>query len=227
MIKQPIEEWWQRTVISAGILIALGAAYNWLHLTIFQLSSNKFNLLLDAVPQWWATLIYTELIALDIIVAPLSGQWISLAVPFSKGIWLGAAVIICGMLVGHSVAFLLSRVCWQPLTKHIIPAHRYTSYSKKLQHIQFELIILYALPLFPSEAMTWVMGATNFSWKRFAVTLLIGTAIKTMIILWFGLTLATMNYAAILLPALALIVLSLVIRWVWDRLAAPQKTVLR
>ncbi|MBI2415870.1 MAG: hypothetical protein HYV33_04390 [Candidatus Kerfeldbacteria bacterium] len=200
-------KYWQRIGLIVVLVLLLGGLYYWGITGLFQLKSFEFHRWLGNVPTWQAIGVIMSMTIADIIIPPLQGGWLNVSYTFLYGAWLGSSYFFIASSVGHAIAFGLSRWLIAPLFTQPL------NYNEKIYQLRVELGALYAIPLFPAEVLTWLIGATNLSWKRFAIILVPGILLRAVLAQVFGVYIVFVASGITMTIALGLILVIMITHW--------------
>lgn len=199
-------------VFTLAIIFVLVLAYLLLHNTIFALRSKEFNDFIYNLG-WIGPLVMIGLITIEVIIAPLPGGWLAIATGYIFGPWLGFIYAYCGNILGSVVAYELARHFGRPFVQHFISAAKYQTYSEKLQTSGLGIALLYAIPLFPVDIISLLLGLTTVSRRHFLLWMMVGFIPNMIVLNFLGETISAPNYQYVLLSCIAAVLLYFLIQW--------------
>jgi len=127
------------------------------------------------------------LFTLEILVAPIPGFILAIASGYAFGGFWGAIYVYVGNLLGTSIAFFLSRRFGRPLIEHFVSSKKLDRYDCLLQnHGKILLWLIYLIPLFPSDIVTFLIGLTKMKWKNFISLVAIAYLPYVFLLNFFG-----------------------------------------
>jgi len=165
-------------------------------------------LLRDTGP--WGRFILIILLILQAFLAFIPGQGLMFASGYIYGFWQGLLLTWFGLTLGGQMSFWLARRYGRPFASRFV--------SKKVlarwdviaarQGVGFYTVSLF-LPIFPNDAMCFVAGLGEISFRRFLVANMLGRFIATAAMTFMGAygTQIPMGVWVILLIALVLFLL--------------------
>ncbi len=158
---------------------------------------------------------YPELSALVLILAKIIGALIffpgtplTLLAGATFGVFLGSVVSLIGNIIGATLAFFVSRYFLQKyVVKNILSKYpRIAEYEKRFSTHGLETVILLRLiPLFPFNALNYLLGVTRVSNRNYILGTAIGIIPGTIAFVYFGRSLAMLSMLHITLSVAAII----------------------
>lgn len=99
------------------------------------------------------------------------------------GIWTGSALSLIGIIIGSSISFLLVRKFGRPLLEKFVDKHHIEHFNHVFRKRGLAAVLIsYALPIFPSDAVSSIMGLTRTSYKAFLGLVIIGHIPRILLI---------------------------------------------
>ena len=197
-------------IASIAIMIAI-AIWPYAAKTIVVLGNPKSvtSLLRDSGP--WGRIILIFLLILQAFLAFIPGQGLMLASGYIYGFWQGLFLTWFGLTLGGQISFWLARRYGRPFANRFVSEKviaRWDSIAAR-QGMGFYIISLF-VPIFPNDAMCFVAGLGEISFRRFLVANMIGRFIATASMTFVGAygTQIPMAVWVTLLIALGLILLT-------------------
>lgn len=202
----------KRLLVTFFVLALLVIIYIYSKQHFFNLETEQFYAWLDSMGIW-APVFLTGLIALEVIIAPLPGGWLTIASGYLFGPWMGFAISYIGMVLGSIVAFELSRYLGQPFVKRLVKPDQYKRYGEKLQSSQWAIFLLYMIPLFPVDIISLLLGMTSINRKRFWIVMSLGFLPNTFALNFVGNAIAAPEYQFMIIGLTLAAVVYLVVHW--------------
>jgi len=111
---------------------------------------------------------------LQVVVAPIPGQFVGLLGGFVFGFWRGLALNVLGNAVGSLAAMLLTRFFGERVMRPFVPAHLLERFDRVIHEGGLaNFFMLYLLPGTPKDAICFMAGLTRFPvWKLILVNTL-------------------------------------------------------
>lgn len=152
------------------------------------------------------------IIAIKTITAPLGipGTPLTLIVGSLLGTYLGTVVSIIGNTLGATLAFLLSRYIFRDyIQTNILSRYpKIEEYENRLEHKAVSTVItLRLIPLFPFNALNFLLGVTNISLRDYVLGSFIGMIPGTFIYVYFGESIRMLSPINIVLAVSGLLLL--------------------
>lgn len=112
---------------------------------------------------------------LQVLIAPIPVHPISIASGYIFGAFWGFIIAYIGLLIGSFIAFYLGKAFGRPLVKRIVNRRIMDKYDGYIQKVSvFMLSLIYWLPLFPDDEITYILGMSKTKVKKISLPLFIG-----------------------------------------------------
>jgi uncharacterized membrane protein YdjX (TVP38/TMEM64 family) len=165
-------EWW----VALGVLAALGG--------IVYLSRGLLERVLEA--ESFGPLLFFVIIVTEVIVAPIPGGVIAFLGSAQLGFWTAWPILYAGNVIGSNALFHLARRFGRPFVERHTKAKQRVKYEAALERHPRLLWIPYALPVFPIDVISILLGVSKTSRRRFLVITLTALASYTGITAFVG-----------------------------------------
>lgn len=194
---------WRYTLAAVVVLAVLAASYYLLHTIVFSLDSQDFD---QFITQFGpvAPIVMIALIAVEVVVAPLPGGWLSITTGYLFGSGLGFVYAYLGSVVGGSIAFELARWLGQPFIRRFVNEKKYERYSAKLETSKLGLGLLFAIPLFPTDIVCLLLGASGIRRRDYYTIMALGYLPNMVALNFVGAGIAVPEYRFILILLVAI-----------------------
>lgn len=176
------------TILFISIAIAPGIVF-WSYaakvIAVFRNSQAVTALVQNSGPWGWIILII--LLILQAFLAFIPGQGLMLASGYIYGFWQGLLLTWFGLTLGGQISFWLARRYGRPFASRFVSKKvlaRWDSFASR-QGVGFYIVSLF-LPIFPNDAMCFVAGLGEISFRRFLVANMIGRFIATAAMTFVG-----------------------------------------
>jgi len=168
---------------------------------------NGFGLLAPAI------LIAIQI--LQIVITPISHYAVGVAGGFIFGTWYGFLYNYIGRVIGHTGAFFLSRTIGRPIVEKLVKAETLVKYDKFWEKGgSFVLFLIYYLPLFPDDEMSYIAGTSKIAFGPFMIANLFGQIGGSLALAYLGAG-VQLNTITFVFVFLITVILSAVFTWVW------------
>ncbi|MGM5482846.1 MAG: TVP38/TMEM64 family protein [Nanobdellota archaeon] len=172
----------------------------------------EFNIKLKSFLEGFGVLAPFALIfilALQVVLAPLPGQFFGLASGYIYGPWLGTILSIIGLTIGSAIAFYLGRRFGRPLIERIIRKKN----LKKFDYLankrgSITIFMLFLLPVFPDDAICFIGGLTKIPIPNLIILAIIGRLPGFLMLNFMGAGVAYQNLDLSIILFTLLMVLS-------------------
>src|SRR3989338_2063226 len=123
------------------------------------------------------------LLLLASIPLPVPSVPVILAGGYIYGTLLGSILSLFGIMVGSTFSFLLVRHFGKPLLKKLVDQHHITHFRHVFKKRGLAAVFIsYAIPIFPSDAVSAMLGLTRISYRHFVMVVLIGHIPRILLI---------------------------------------------
>ncbi len=121
----------------------------------------------------WSPLVYIGVFSLQILVAPIPGQFLGVMGGYLFGALLGSLYSITGLLIGGSLAITLARRFGRPLIERFFPSTQLAVWEKKMRMrsgFTWWLLFLFPVP----DLIFYVAGLSSTRLRTLLVALVAG-----------------------------------------------------
>lgn len=117
------------------------------------------------------------------IPLPIPSTAVILAGGYIFGIAKGITLSIIGIAAGSSIAFLMVRKAGKPLLRKVVDIAQIEHLGIVLKHHRNTAVLLsYALPIFPSDMLSFFLGFTRMKYYTFLTLLILGHIPRLLLI---------------------------------------------
>lgn len=163
----------------------------------------------------WAPVIFILIQILQVVLTPISHYAIGLAGGFIFGTWYGFVLNYVGRVIGHAIAFFLSRTIGRPIVKRLVKPKTLIKYDKFWEKGgSFVLFLIYYLPLFPDDEISYIAGISKMKFTPFLIANLLGHTGGALALAYLGngIQLKTLTFAIVFFITG---ILAFVFSWIW------------
>jgi len=121
-----------------------------------------------------APLIFILFQALQVVLTPISHYSVGLVGGFLYGPILGALYNWIGRVIGHVIAFLLARYLGRRIADRFVSAETLAKYDKYVSDKSLILFLIYFLPVFPDDEISYLAGLSSMKFKMFLTAAIFG-----------------------------------------------------
>lgn len=183
------------------------------HYMLFDvLSPDALRSFLSAQPTAQSLILFAALYALATVLF-LPGTPFTILAGVLFGTFTGTAVVVVGASVGAFLAFILSRFFGKEAVDAVLHTYARTiyEYDKKLeQHGLITMLFLRLVPLFPFNALNFVLGLTQVRAKDYVIGTVVGIIPGTFAYVYFGNVIAMPTVLGVVIAALWFVLLFIV-----------------
>lgn len=118
----------------------------------------------------WSILVFISLQILQVILAPIPGEATGVIGGYLYGPILGTLYSTIGLALGSWLAFCLAHIFGEPLVAKIVKQETLGKYDSFLEHKgRFVIFILFLIPGFPKDALSYMLGLSHMRALPFIV----------------------------------------------------------
>jgi len=164
---------------------------------------------------FWAPFIFITIQILQVVLTPINHYAIGVAGGFIFGTWLGFLYNYIGRIIGHTIAFFLSRAIGRPLIEKLVKPETLSKYDKFWNKGgSFVLFLIYYLPLFPDDEISYIVGTSKMKIVPFMAANILGQIGGSLALAYLGagVQINTVTFGIVFLITG---VLSIVFSWIW------------
>ena len=131
-------------------------------------------------------LLFSFLVAFSVVL-PLPSSPLIIAGGYVYGALLAAVLAIGGAIVGGWMAFKLVRAFGRPvLDRFVDPKHTAHFYHIFRKRGASAVLLFYAIPIFPSDTVSFLLGLTRMRTKTFLLLISTGSVPRLVLLALFG-----------------------------------------
>lgn len=163
----------------------------------------------------WAPVALIAIQILQVILTPISHYAVGIAGGFIFGTWYGFLYNYIGRVVGHTIAFFLSRTIGRPIVERLVKPETLAKYDKFWDRGgSFILFLVYYLPLFPDDEISYIAGTSKMRLGPFMAANLLGQVGGSLALAYLGagVQLNTITFGIVFLITGGL---SIIFAWIW------------
>lgn len=164
----------------------------------------------------WAPVAFIGMQIAQVVIAPLPGQVTGLIGGFLFGPWLGLLYTLIGAFLGFWFVFVLARKLGRPFVERFVKAATLAKFDRILARGgPFVLFLIYVLPAFPDDVISFVAGLTKIPIRTLLIVSLAGRLPGYLLLSFAGEGLTGENMNPIVVGGG--VVLALAVLAVWKR----------
>ena len=122
----------------------------------------------------FAPLIFIAIQALQVIITPISHYSVGVIGGFLYGPYWGALLNWIGRMIGHMTAYFIAYFWGRKIAERFVKPETLQKYDKYISNKSFILFILYFLPLFPDDELSYLVGLSKMKFRMFFLANLFG-----------------------------------------------------
>jgi len=122
----------------------------------------------------FAPIVFVIIQILQVVLTPINHYVIGLAGGFIFGTWYGFILNWIGRVIGTLIAFYLGRKFGRKIIKHVVKQETLSKYDKIFEKGKLILFLMYFLPIFPDDELSYLAGFSSMKAKVFIPIMLLG-----------------------------------------------------
>ena len=122
----------------------------------------------------FAPIVFVIIQILQVVLTPINHYVIGLAGGFIFGTWYGFILNWIGRVIGTLIAFYLGRKFGRKIIKHVVKQETLSKYDKIFEKGKLILFLMYFLPIFPDDELSYLAGFSSMKSKVFIPIMLLG-----------------------------------------------------
>jgi len=122
----------------------------------------------------WAPLVLVLIQIIQVILAPISHYVVGLVGGFLFGTWYGFILNLIGRIIGTLIAFYLGRKLGRKIIRKLVKPKTLEKYDKVFEKGKIILFLIYFLPIFPDDEISYLAGFSSIKAKAFMPIMIIG-----------------------------------------------------
>ncbi len=142
---------------------------------------------------------------LQVVLTPISHYVVGLAGGFIFGTWYGFILNWIGRVIGTLIAFYLGKKFGRKIIKHVVKQETLDKYDKVFEKGKLILFLMYFLPIFPDDELSYLAGFSSMRARGFIPIMLIGHIGGSLGLAFLGSGLSYSNPLFIILSVITLI----------------------
>lgn len=134
--------------------------------------------------------VFVLLVVMEVVVAPVPGGVIAFLASAAWGFWQSWPLHYIGNVIGGLLVFWIARSLGKPFVDRHLDPRRRERIERRLFGRPWLIWIVYAIPVFPIDTISIVLGVSTLRRRRFALVLVSAlpfyTGITAALGAWFG-----------------------------------------
>ncbi|MCD4666933.1 TVP38/TMEM64 family protein [archaeon] len=122
----------------------------------------------------------------QVVLTPISHYVVSIAGGFIFGTWQGFLYNWIGRAIGTLIAFYLGRKFGRKIIKHVVKERTLKKYDKIFEKGKWLIFLVYFLPLFPDDEISYLAGFSSLKSKFFIPIAILGHISGSLSLAYIG-----------------------------------------
>jgi len=160
---------WYLLIIIPILLIILGYIFP----SAFFSNQEKLQAFIEPYGAW-GPLIFILIQILQVVLTPINHYVIGIVGGFLFGTWHGFFYNWIGRVIGTLIAFILGRKFGRKIIQHVVKPKTLKKYDKLFDKGTIVIFLMYSLPLFPIDELSYLAGFSSMKAKIFVPIIAIG-----------------------------------------------------
>ncbi|MFH1839753.1 MAG: VTT domain-containing protein [Nanoarchaeota archaeon] len=138
-------------------------------------------------------------------MTPISTSVVSIAGGFIFGTWQGFLYNWIGRVIGTLIAFWLGRRFGRKIIRKFVNMEKLKKYDSFVEKGKFILFLMYFLPFFPDDELSYLAGFSSMKAKTFVIIALLGHLSGSLALAYIGNGISLIDPMFIFLSVITLI----------------------
>jgi len=166
-----------------------------------------------------APFVFILLVILQVLFAPIPGQFIGFVGGFLFGVYLGTLYSMIGLIIGSWLVFVIARKLGRPFVEKIVNGKTLRKFDRVIaKNGKFSLFLIYLLPAFPDDLISYIAGLTKIRMSSLVLISAIGRLPGFIILNMVGAGIASQNSGGSIVVFIVLMIISFFIYWYHEAL---------
>ena len=179
---------WTRVLLAVAVAAAVAAALwvwrDWLRAVIVDRERLQTGV---ARLGPWGPVVTIGLNVLQVILAPIPGQFVGIMNGYLYGVVVGALYTMVGLLIGTAAAMALARRFGRPLVERLMPKRQVTRWDALTEHQgPWFFFLVFLFPFVPDDVTSFLIGLSPLSIPRMLVLATLGRMPGVFVSSWVG-----------------------------------------
>lgn len=123
---------------------------------------------------------------LQVVFAPIPGQFMGLAGGWIFGFTYGLALTMFGLMLGSFLAISIGRWGGKPLLERFLPQSIWERFSHLIEGRLIDYFLLFLLPALPDDALCFLAGLSPLSIRKLCLVCFLGRLPGMAVLTWTG-----------------------------------------
>lgn len=158
---------------------------------------------------WKGILLFVFFQALQVVIAIIPGEVVQIAGGYIYGTFAGTALSILGIVAGSAIIFFITRIFGYPVVKAFVSKKNLEKLDFIIngQKSEFAMFILFLIPGFPKDLLTYVAGLTPVHPGKFFLIIFIARLPALIASSYIGANLQDKNYVVVIVLSVIAVIL--------------------
>ena len=186
--RERVHSSWMQVGLVVGLLLAIGAAF-WIWREPLQTLVADRQVLQAWVRRLgpWGPVATIGLNVLQVILAPIPGQFVGVANGYLYGVVAGSLYSIIGLIIGTGIAMVLARRFGRPLVERLVPEREMARWDDLSGHQgPWFFFLVFLFPFVPDDVTSFLIGLSPLSIWRMLVLTTLGRLPGVFVSCWVG-----------------------------------------
>ena len=172
--------WYLLTIIPI-VLLAIGYIFP----STFFSSQEQLRQYIEPFGSF-APIVFILIQILQVVLTPFSHYVVGILGGFLFGTWYGFLLNWIGRVIGTIIAFYLGRKFGRKVIRHVVKDETLEKYDQLFEKGKIVLFLMYVLPLFPDDELSYLAGISRISPKIFIPLMMLGHVSGSLSLAYLG-----------------------------------------
>lgn len=134
----------------------------------------------------FAPVVFILIQIIQVVLTPISHYVVGIMGGYMFGTWQGFLYNWIGRVIGTLIAFYLGRKFGRKIIKHVVKPKTLKKYDRLFEKGAILLFIMYALPLFPDDELSYLAGFSAMKSRMFISLMVLGHITGSLSLAYIG-----------------------------------------
>ncbi|WP_125152902.1 TVP38/TMEM64 family protein [Clostridium rectalis] len=160
----------------------------------------------------YSVLAFIVLQIIQVVVFFIPGEIIQIAGGYIFGTFYGSIISLLGITMGSIIIFLVTHRYGKPFVEKVISGKKLKHFRKilKLGSINYIVFLLYLIPGIPKDALAYICGVSNISFRNFVIYSTVGRLPGIFISAYFGAKIDSKNIPLLITIAVCMSIIFII-----------------
>ena len=211
-IRIKLSEYKQYMVLSVVLLFFIYIGYEYYFKYSYILKNP--NILKEVIRSYgnFSVLVFILMQVIQVVIFFIPGEFIQIAGGYIFGTFLGGVISLMGITLGSIMVYLIANNYGKPFVEKLILKKKVKFFKKilKVGSKNFVVFMFYLIPGIPKDALAYICGVSNISFKDFFIYSTLGRIPGIFISSYFGQKIGAWDVTSLITIGITMSIISIV-----------------